>query len=312
MSSGSSLSPRPNRLPLSESIVSFGFRAPLFFLGTGFFGSLALLASLFDRRGRLQHRIARVWARFCVAVSGARLTILHGERLTGQTAVYACNHQSYMDTPVIFGSLPFQFRIVARRDLWTMPFIGWYLNRSGQVPVEVEPGKASVASLLSAVRTLKSGMPLFIFPEGGRTEDGHVAKFLHGPAFLAIRAQLPIVPMAIAGTWELLPMHSSSFHPVPVTLAVGEAIETRGMTMRQVDELTALLHERIAALYYEHSWLPRPQFAGEPGRSANSNPAQGTRSAPESAGDGEWAGRNGNAVVARDLAMGHSEDVERR
>ena len=304
MNSSSPLGPRPNPLPLGERIVSFGIRAPLFFLGTGFFGSLALVASLFDGRGRLQHRIARQWARFCVAVSGARLTVLHGERLTGATAVYACNHQSYMDTPVIFSSLPFQFRIVARHDLWTMPFIGWYLNRSGQVPVEVDTGRASVASLLGAVRTLKSGMPLFIFPEGGRTEDGHVAKFLHGPAFLAIRAQLPIVPMALAGTWELLPMHSGTFHPVSVTLAVGEPIETRGMTMKQVEELTGLLHERIAELYYEHSWLPRPQLTGEPDRSTGLSPAHGQ--AP-----GEMA-RNGNSGIAREVAIGHSEDVERR
>jgi 1-acyl-sn-glycerol-3-phosphate acyltransferase len=302
---------RPNPLPLGERIVSYGIRAPLFFLGTGVFGSLALAASLFDGRGRLQHRIARRWARFCLAVSGARLTILNGERLTGETAVYACNHQSYMDTPVIFSSLPFQFRIVARHDLWTMPFIGWYLNRSGQVPVEVDTGKASVASLLSAVRTLKSGMPLFIFPEGGRTEDGHVAKFLHGPAFLAIRAQLPIVPMALAGTWELLPMGSSSFHPVPVTLVVGEAIETRGMTMKQVEELTDLLHDRIAALYYEHSWLPWPQFAGDPGGSTDSYPAQRTsRFPPGNAGSGEPG--DGTTGVARDLDLSHSEDVEKR
>jgi 1-acyl-sn-glycerol-3-phosphate acyltransferase len=304
MNSASPVGPRPNPLPWSERLVSYGIRAPLFFLGTGFFGSLALIVSLVDRSGGLQHRIARRWARFCLKVSGARLTILNGERLTGQTAVYACNHQSYMDTPAIFSSLPFQFRIVARHDLWAMPFIGWYLNRSGQVPVEVGNGKASVASLLSAVRTLKSGMPLFIFPEGGRTEDGHVARFLHGPAFLAIRAQLPIVPMALTGTWELLPIHSSSFHPVPVTLVVGEPIETRGMTMKDVDELTSLLYERIAALYYEHSWLPRPQFAGEPGGPAESSSARG-RVSPQ-------PGESAAPAVARDLVLGHSEDVERR
>jgi len=305
MRSAASLGPRPNPLPLSERIVSYGIRAPLFFLWTAFFGSLALLASLVDGRGRLQHRVARLWARFSVAVSGARLTILGSERLIGETAVYACNHQSYMDTPVIFSSLPFQFRIVARHDLWTMPFIGWYLNRSGQVPVEVGTGRASVASLLGAVRTLKSGMPLFIFPEGGRTEDGHVAKFLHGPAFLAIRAQMPIVPMALAGTWELLPMHSSSFHPVPVTLAVGEPIETRGMTMKQVEELTGLLHERIAELYYEHSWLPGPQVAAEPESAADSSSANGIRL------PSQWAAHNGNTGVTREVALGDSEDVER-
>jgi 1-acyl-sn-glycerol-3-phosphate acyltransferase len=304
MSSASSLGPRPNPLPFIERIVSHGIRAPLFFLGTGFFGSLALLASLFDRRGILQHRIARRWARYCVAVSGARLTVLGAERLTGETAIYACNHQSYMDTPVIFSSLPFQFRIVARSDLWRMPFIGWYLNRSGQVPVEVDTGRASVASLLSAVRTLKSGMPLFIFPEGGRTENGHIAQFLNGPAFLAIRAQLPIVPMALTGTWELLPIHSSAFHPGAVTLTVGEPIETRGMTMKQVEELTGLLYERLAALYYEHSWLESPRIADGPMSSTDFPPALrgGTAEPGESVAE----------AIARDLAMGHSEDVEKR
>lgn len=273
MSAGLTLNRRPDPLPLAERIVSYGIRAPLFFLSTAIFGSLALAASLFDRRGGVQHRIAQAWARVSLRISGARLTVLHGERLNGRPAVYTCNHQSYMDTPVVFGSLPFQFRIVARHDLWSMPFIGWYLNRSGQVPVEVGSGKAPVASLMSAARTLKAGMPLFIFPEGGRTGDGHVAPFLNGPAFLAIRAQVPVVPMALAGTWELLPMHSSTFHPVPVTLVVGEPLETRGMTMRQVDELTSVLRQRIGELYYEHSWLERPQAAAEPGSSTGPDSA---------------------------------------
>lgn len=307
MSAPSPLGPRPHPLPLSERFVNWVWRAPLFAVATAFCASLSLLVSLFEKSGRWQHRIAQAWARVSVFASGAQVTVLNAERLKARPAVYVCNHLSYMDTPVIFSSLPFQFRIVARHDLWTMPFIGWYLNRSGQVPVEVDTGRASVASLLGAVRTLKSGMPLFIFPEGGRTEDGHVAKFLHGPAFLAIRAQLPIVPMALAGTWELLPMHSGTFHPVAVTLAVGEPIETRGMTMRQVEELTGLLHERIAELYYEHSWLERPQFTDEAGKSTTLSPADGDEQAP-----GEMAARNGNAGIARELAMDHSEDVERR
>jgi 1-acyl-sn-glycerol-3-phosphate acyltransferase len=109
-------------------------------------------------------------------------------------------------------------------------------------------------------------MPLFIFPEGGRTETGHPAKFLNGPAFMAIRAQVPLMPMALIGTHELLPIHSSEVHPVPVTLVVGEPIQTTGITMKQVDELTMRLEEQIAALYYEHSWRKKPDAPpGTPG-----------------------------------------------
>ena len=170
-----------------------------------------------------------------------------------------------LQPPVLYGyarhlqPLPFQFRIVARHDLWKLPFIGWWLRRSGQVAVDLSDPRASVASLLGAVRALQSGMPLVVFPEGGRTATGHLEPFIKGPAFMAIRAQVPLVPMALIGTCELLPIHASHIHPVPVTLAVSEPIPTQGLTMKQADALTCTLQERIEGLYYEHSWRKRPQ-----------------------------------------------------
>jgi 1-acyl-sn-glycerol-3-phosphate acyltransferase len=163
-----------------------------------------------------------------------------------------------MDTPVVFSSLPFQFRIVARSDLWGIPFIGWHLNRSGQIPVNVDNPRASIASLSGGVKTLKEGMPLFIFPEGGRTSDGHLGAFMNGPAFMAIRAKVPIVPMALIGTYELLPIHARHVFPVRVLLVVGEPIETSGYTSRDVEGLTAVLRESIKQLYYGHSYLEEP------------------------------------------------------
>jgi 1-acyl-sn-glycerol-3-phosphate acyltransferase len=254
------LGPRPNPLPFANRLLSFFLQAPVFFAGTAFFGSLSLLASLFENNGRLQHCIAQVWGKCLVLASGCPVRVLGGENLRKhKVAVYACNHLSYMDTPVIFSIMPFQFRIVARHDLWKMPFIGWHLRRSGQVSVNVDNPRASISSLSSAVKTLKSGMPLFIFPEGGRTETGHPNAFLNGPAFMAIRAQTPIVPMALIGTHELLPIHTAQFYPVPITLAVGDPIETSGYSMRQVDELTARLSGEICRLYYVHSYLQAPE-----------------------------------------------------
>jgi 1-acyl-sn-glycerol-3-phosphate acyltransferase len=249
------LKPRPNPISKPQWLVNYCLRAPAFFLGTAIFGSLSLLVSLWDKNGRQQHAIAQSWGRTITRISGARLIILNRKNLDGRVAIYAANHLSYMDTPVIFGALPFQFRIVARHDLFKLPFIGWHLTRSGQVPVNVTNPRASIASLSSAVRTLKSGLPAFIFPEGSRSTSGHPDVFLNGPAFMAIRAQVPIVPMALIGTHELLPIHTSVFHPVPVTLAVGEPIETTGYTMRQIDELTARMKAEISRLFYENTYL---------------------------------------------------------
>jgi 1-acyl-sn-glycerol-3-phosphate acyltransferase len=229
-------------------------QAPLFFLYTAACGSLSLFVSLFEKSGRIQHRIARIWASGCVKISGARLVVRGTENLHKHpVAVYAANHTSYMDTPVIFSTLPFQFRILAKKELWTMPFIGWHLNRSGQIPVDSVSSNSTVSSLGAAVRALRAGMPLFVFPEGSRTPDGTTQPFLAGAAFLAIRAQVPLVPIALSGVYDLLPIHTRHFYPGEITLAVGEPISTAGMTLRQVEELNARLREGIERMRAESS-----------------------------------------------------------
>jgi 1-acyl-sn-glycerol-3-phosphate acyltransferase len=229
-------------------------QAPLFFIYTAACGSLSLFVSLFEKSGRIQHRIARIWARGGVKISGARLVVNGAENLRKvPVAVYAANHTSYMDTPVIFSTLPFQFRILAKKELWTMPFIGWHLNRSGQIPVDTVSSNSTVSSLGAAVRALRAGMPLFVFPEGARTPDGTTQPFLAGAAFLAIRAQVPLVPIALSGVYDLLPIHTRHFYPGEITLRVGEPISTAGMTLRQVEELNTRLRESIERMRAESS-----------------------------------------------------------
>jgi 1-acyl-sn-glycerol-3-phosphate acyltransferase len=202
-----------------------------------------------DKSGRLQHRIARVWARLCVLISGSRLRIRGAENLRKYpVAVYASNHTSYMDTPVVFAALPFQFRILAKKELWPIAFIGWYLDRSGQIPVDTANPHATLSSLGKGVKALRSGMPLFVFPEGGRTSDGRLQRFLSGAAYLAIRAQVPLVPVALSGVYELLPIHTHHFYPGELTLSVGDPIDTTGMSLRQTEELTETLREAVARL----------------------------------------------------------------
>ena len=224
-------------------------QAPALLLATAICGSLALVASLFDRRGRLQHRIARIWGRLCVLCSFSHIHIRGAENLTCHpVAVYASNHTSYMDTPVLFASLPFQFRILARKELWRWPFIGWYLNRSGQIPIDVSNPRATLSSLGAGVKALRGGMPLFVFPEGARTPDGELKAFLSGAAYLAIRAQVPLVPIALSGVYDLLPMHTRHFYPGQLRITVGEPIPTHGLHMRQAEELTDRLRTRIEEL----------------------------------------------------------------
>ncbi|HUD54203.1 MAG TPA: lysophospholipid acyltransferase family protein [Terracidiphilus sp.] len=224
-------------------------QVPLFFLWTSACGTLSLSMSLFEKQGRLQHHIARLWARGGILLSGSRLTVRGAENLHKHAvAVYAANHTSYMDTPVIFATLPFQFRILAKKELWPIPFIGWHLNRSGQIPIDTVNTHATLSSLGAGVRALRAGMPLFVFPEGGRTPTGALQPFLSGAAYLAIRAKVPLIPIALSGVYDLLPIHTRHFYPCQLTLIVGEPISTEGMTIRQADELTARLRAAIDEL----------------------------------------------------------------
>lgn len=256
------MSLRPNSLPFAVRWRSNLIQAPAFFLATAFFGTLALIASLFDRTGRAEHRIARLWARACLVAAGSRVIVRGAENLGKHPlAVYASNHTSYMDIPAVFSSLPFQFRILAKKELWQWPFIGWYLSRSGQIPVDTANPGATRSSLGAGVKALRSGMPIFVFPEGRRTETGDLNPFVSGAAFLAIRAQAPIVPIALTGGYDLLPMHSHHFFSVPLTLTAGKPIETEGMTIRQADEVTNSVRAAIESLLKARDGAAEPSAA---------------------------------------------------
>jgi 1-acyl-sn-glycerol-3-phosphate acyltransferase len=249
---------RPNPMPRIYRWRSNLILVPTIGVVTGIMGSLALFVSLFERSGRVQHRIAQLWARLCIRISlwpsGSTLTIRGAENLGKYpVAVYAANHTSYMDTPVVFAALPFQFRILAKKELWPIAFIGWYLNRSGQIPIDTVTARGTLTSLGAGARALTAGMALFVFPEGGRTEDGTLQPFMSGAAFLAIRAQVPIVPIALTGVYNLLPMHTHWFYPGELVLTVGEPIETKDMNTRQTEELNVRLRSTVEAMLAERA-----------------------------------------------------------
>jgi 1-acyl-sn-glycerol-3-phosphate acyltransferase len=242
--------------------------APMFGLVTIFFGTLAMIASLFDGHGGVQHRIAQVWAKTLMFIACSPTDIVGPGTLTHpknhakttntpaenqpKAAIYAANHLSYTDTPVLFSHLPFQFRIVARSGLWKVPFIGWYLHRSGQIPVDSTSLRSSLASMNGGAKALAAGTPLVIFPEGGRSETGQLQPFMNGPAYMAVKAGVPIVPLALIGTRELLPMHSKYLHPQRLKLAVGKPIDTAGFTTRNLNPLTEQLFAAIEDLQRRH------------------------------------------------------------
>ena len=227
----------PSRL--STRLASYLVRNPLIYLYTAVLGTLSLISSLFDRSGRTQHGFARLWSRLILRTTSSPLSVQGLDRIDPtQPAIYTANHSSALDIPVLYAGLPFQFRILAKIELFRLPFLGWHLKRSGQIPIDRADARASLRSLSAASQTVKAGMPLVIFPEGGRSADGHIQSFLGGTFYIAIKAQLPIVPMAIVGTFQTLPMNTFVIHPHPFRLIVGDPIPTAGLVTRDMDALS--------------------------------------------------------------------------
>jgi 1-acyl-sn-glycerol-3-phosphate acyltransferase len=234
-----------------SGLRSYFILDPLIWLYTLFLGVLALPGGLFDRSGRRLHWFSRTWSWLIMKTILSPVTVTGLDKIdTSKPHVYAVNHASAMDIPVLYVYLPFQFRIVFKKELLVYPVVGWQLKRSGQVCIDQQKPTNSIAAIRSAVKSLKADMPLVIFPEGGRTPDGEIKPFLPGAFFLALKAQVDIVPIALVGTYELLPMDTYHIKCRPLEMRVGEPISTAGLTMRDLEAVSLKVQRAIEDLYY--------------------------------------------------------------
>ncbi|MBI3666876.1 MAG: 1-acyl-sn-glycerol-3-phosphate acyltransferase [Acidobacteria bacterium] len=222
---------------------------PLILLATAVMGSISFLASLVDGTGRRQHRIARRWARQVLAIAGAKVKVTGIENLTpGVAYVFCPNHLSLIDTPLMFGYLPWEFRTLAKKELFGTPFLGWHLRRAGHLPVAPEDVRSSARSIVASARRVSEGVSILIFPEGERGRGAGLEEFKAGAAFIAIKAGAPIVPVGILGTRQVHKMGSIIVRPSKVELRIGKPIPTTGMGSRDAERLLAELRERIEEL----------------------------------------------------------------
>ncbi|MGB7758669.1 MAG: lysophospholipid acyltransferase family protein [Bryobacteraceae bacterium] len=225
------------------------FSTPLIALATMLMGSLSLLASLVDRTGRTQHRLAHIWGRMLLGVSFIRVRTEGLEKLDrNATYVFVANHSSYMDIPALLAYLPFQFRFFAKKGLYGIPFLGGHLKRAGHIPVDRSSPRASLKSMSEGARVVaRNGTSVLLFPEGGRSPVG-LREFREGAAYIAIKAGVPVVPMALAGMRELLPMGSIHIRSGEAVLRVGHPIATAGMRLSGRAELNQRLYREVAQL----------------------------------------------------------------
>lgn len=229
---------------------SLVFVDPLIILSTIICGLISLVASPFDPTGEFMMKTARVWARSLLRIAGVKVKVEGLEKLTpGTSYVFASNHLSYMDTPVILTHIPADFRFMAKDGLFKIPLLGTHLGQAGHIPVPREDPRAAVKTMTLAADIIRSrNISILIFPEGGRSHDGVLHPFKDGASYIAIKAGVPVVPLAISGTREILAMHSATFHRGKVTLRIGDPIVTNGLTLHDRKSLTESARSTVAVL----------------------------------------------------------------
>jgi 1-acyl-sn-glycerol-3-phosphate acyltransferase len=245
---------------LLSALRSYCFFVPALWLWTVLMASSSLLSSFIDRDGRIQQWFAVNWSKGILKIIGVPLVVRGMEKIDiTRPHLYALNHLSALDIPAVYTGMPCSFRIMAKEEVFRYPFVGWHLRRSGQVSIEREHALASMRSLNRAAAILKGGQPLVVFPEGGRSATGQVKPFMPGVFYVAIKAGVDVVPMALVGAFELLPMETFHIRPRPLELLVGEPISSAGYGPRGMEKLAASVQKAVEDLYYSRSEVQRPE-----------------------------------------------------
>ncbi len=217
------------RSPIFHWCRTVFYLIPAIAIYTIVLGTVSLLSTLVDRSGRVAHRCARIWSWLILATTGVSVDVQGLDRLPREaTFIFVSNHQSIYDIPVVFASLPYELRIIAKQSLGAFPFLGWHLRRSGHLLVDRKnPDRGGILRRWRAL--VGEGLSLIIFPEGTRSADGRVGIFKAGSFLLAIEAGLPIVPLSVDGTRQVMSKGQLTTRPGRATLIVHPPIATAGL-----------------------------------------------------------------------------------
>ncbi|MBL9039413.1 MAG: 1-acyl-sn-glycerol-3-phosphate acyltransferase [Archangium sp.] len=222
---------------------------------TGGFSAAVAALSFVDEQA--PDPLLTVWARSILRAAGVRHTVEGLENLPAGNFVLVVNHLSHFDALILFAHIERHMRFVAKRQLRRIPLFGYALERAGNIFVDRTGSGGDQSTLRDAVQAVRERVSVVFFAEGTRSDDGVLRPFKKGAAIMALEAQVPLVPAAIAGTHLILPKGSVTIHPRPAALVIGAPIETQGLFVDARDALTQRAHDDVASLLERGNALVR-------------------------------------------------------
>lgn len=209
-------------------------------------GFLAIVTYPFDRKGRVAHRYARLWGRVALWANRVKVKVEGMEHLKKEGPyIFMSNHQGSYDIFALLGHLPFQFKWLAKKELFSIPFFGWAMAAAGYISIDREGTRETVEAMNKAAERIRDGMSVMIFPEGSRSLDGTIQPFKKGGFTLAIKAKVPIVPLALTGSREIMPKDRLTAAPGEIRIRMDHPIETVHYSMKNRKDLMERVREMV-------------------------------------------------------------------
>ena len=218
------------------------------------FGVAVILFSLFDyKKGRILGFIVQYWAKTIFKTMNINVRIIGLNKLDRNADyIFAPNHASSLDIPLILGFLPFWIVPISKIELKWIPFLGWAMQAAGHVFVDRRDHEKAMLSIAKIKNSLlKNPRSILIFPEGSRTNDGKVNQFKTGGLSIGISTKISIVPVAIEGTFESLSKHSKKFINKLLTINIGSPVDTRKYSLDDRKDLANFVYTEVRKLKNE-------------------------------------------------------------
>ena len=211
-------------------------------------GPIGLVFAAVFRWKRGLYALGHAGVRLALACAGVRYRVAGREQIPDTAVVFCSNHESNVDPPVLFEALHPQLHVLYKAELHRFPIMGRVFDVGGFVPIDRDDREKAMASIARGAEALRAGRSFLIFPEGTRSRTGRLLPFKKGGFIMAIKAQVPIVPVAVQGGRAAMSKGSALVRPVRVTVRIGTPIPTAGLTLNQRDDLIDRVRDEVERL----------------------------------------------------------------
>jgi 1-acyl-sn-glycerol-3-phosphate acyltransferase len=184
---------------------------------------------------------------FFVRAVGVRVRIAGTERIPQGTCLFVANHTSSADAPAVVGAIPRRIAILLKKSLFAYPIVGQAFHLAHFIPVDRSKQESAIASLEKAIEAMRAGQSFLIYPEGTRSPDGRLQEFKKGAVVMAIKAGVPIVPIACSGAHRIMRKRSLEIHPGEILVEFLSPIDASQYAFEEREELNAVVHDALAA-----------------------------------------------------------------